>query len=346
MKKRKSRGVLRFFRNVFIGFAAVIAALGITGIVLWRMAVADIEGRGRGEGGAVVVEIPKGSSAAAIAGRLEKEGVIRSALLFRLYARSGGGSPSFQYGAFTLERDLSYDELIERLQKTVDKEGARFTVPEGYTFAQIAGLLEQKGIADVNELTKAYNNADFDFEFIKDIPKRENRLEGYLFPDTYEIFKGESAKSILGRMLANFEKKTRDYKAKAQKAGLTLDEAVTLASAIQTEGKKTSEFTLISSVLHNRLDIGMKLQCDATVQYALPQRKESLTFEDLKIVSPYNTYLYAGLPVGPISNPGTAALEAAVNPEQSDYLFYRVDKRKTDGSHVFSRTYDEHQAAG
>jgi len=343
-KEKKSRGILRFFRNVLIGFLAVLLVAGIAGFVLWRLAMADMEGRGRGQGGDVVVEIPKGSSLTAIANRLEKQGVIKSALLFRLYAGSGGAT--FQYGTFTLPRSLSYDEIIEALGKPVEKEGLKFTVPEGYTFRQIAELLEQKGIATAEELAKACNEGDFDFEFLKDIPEREVRLEGYLFPDTYEIFEGESAESIVRRMLANFEKKTRGYKEKAEKAGLSLDEAVTLASAIQTEGKKLSEFPLISSVLHNRLATGMKLQCDATVQYVLPQRKEVLTLDDLEIDSPYNTYLYPGLPPGPIANPGLAALMAAVEPSESDYLYYRVDKKKADGSHVFSRTYAEHKAAG
>jgi len=343
-KEKKPRGVLRFLRNVLIGFLAVVLVAGIAGFVLWKLAMADIEGHGRSEGDAVVVEIPKGSSLTSIANRLEKEGVIKSALLFRLYAKSGGAT--FQYGTFTLSRDLSYDEIIEALSKTVEKEGLKFTIPEGYTFRQIAELLEQKGIVTAEEFTKACNEGDFDFEFLKDVPEREIRLEGYLFPDTYEIFEDESAESIVRRMLANFEKKTQDYKAKAEKVGLTFDEAVTLASAIQTEGKKLSEFPLISSVLHNRLAIGMKLQCDATVQYILPERKEVLTFEDLKIDSPYNTYLYPGLPPGPISNPGLEALMAAVEPAESDYLYYRVDKKKNDGSHVFSRTYEEHKAAG
>jgi len=343
-KEKKSHGVLRFMRNVLIGFLAVLLVAGIAGFVLWRLAVADIEGRGRGEGEAVTVEISKGSSVKAIASRLEDKGVIRSALLFRLYAERGGAA--FQYGTFTLSRGLSYDEIIKALQKPVKKEGVQFTVPEGYTVRQIAELLEQKGITTAETFLEACDKGDFDFEFLKDVPERDIRFEGYLFPDTYEIFEGERAESIVRRMLANFEKKTKGYKEKAEKAGLTFDEAVTLASAIQAEGKKLSELPLISSVLHNRLDIGMKLQCDATVQYALPQRKEALSLDDLKIASPYNTYLYAGLPPGPISNPGLAALTAAVEPSESDYLYYRVDKKKTDGSHVFSRTYAEHKAAG
>lgn len=345
MEKKKSWGILKFLRNVLIGFLAVVILLTATGFIVWKMAQSDIEGRRKKDDTKITVEIPKGSSVSYISKVLKEEGIIKSSFLFRFYVKNLD-SASLQYGSFSFTRNLSYDEIIKILEKTVDKNSIRFTVPEGYTFAQIVNLLEEKGIAEREKLLEAYNNAKYDFDFLKDIPERENRLEGYLFPDTYYVFKDESAESILKRMLANFEKKTKDYKEKAKKIGLTPDEAVILASIIQAEGKKTSEFPLISSVLHNRLEISMKLQCCATVQYILPNRKEVLSIADTKIDSPYNTYLYAGLPVGPVSNPGLAALNAAVNPEESSYLFYRLDKGKTDGSHIFSRTYKEHEAAG
>ena len=183
----------------------------------------------------------------------------------------------------------------------------------------------------------------YDYDFISQIPDREKKLEGYLFPDTYEIYKETSAEAIVDKLLSRFNNIfTKEYKNRAKELNMTIDQVVTLASIIEREAKLDSERKTISAVFHNRLKKKMLLQSCATVQYILKEQKEELTYKDLEIESPYNTYKHIGLPPGPIASPGLKAIEAALYPENTDYLYFFT---KDDSSHVFSRTYNEHISA-
>ncbi|HOQ00530.1 MAG TPA: endolytic transglycosylase MltG [Acetivibrio clariflavus] len=195
------------------------------------------------------------------------------------------------------------------------------------------------------------NTEKFDYDFIAQIPERENRLEGYLFPDTYFFDPLSSDREIITKFLDNFDMKFKlDYYARAKELNMTVDEIITLASIIEKETALPEEKPIISSVFHNRLkskDPSLrKLQTDATIQYILFKRdgkiKEKLTEADTKIDDPYNTYLYEGLPPGPICSPGLASIEAALYPEKTDYYYFVA---KGDGSHYFSKTLSEHEAA-
>ena len=188
----------------------------------------------------------------------------------------------------------------------------------------------------------AAEKLDYDSPFTKEIPNRENRYEGYLFPDTYEFDASATGEDITKRMLLRFsEIWTDEYKNRAKELGMTMDEVVILASIIEREAGNEGEMGKVSSVFHNRLNIDMPLQSCATVQYILKERKSVLSVEDTKIDSPYNTYMYKGLPKGPIASPGKAAINAALYPETTDYLYFKVT---SDGVTVFSKTLEEHNS--
>lgn len=222
----------------------------------------------------------------------------------------------------------------------------RFTVPEGYELKQIAERLEKEGIvesAKFLQLAENKGNFENEFSFLKELGEGHT-LEGFLFPSTYEVYRDSDEKEIISKMLKKFEEiYNQDIKDKLAELDFDLNAIVTLASIVEREGKLDKERPIMSAVFHNRLKIGMNLQSCATVQYILGERKENLSTADTKIPSPYNTYINSGLPPAPISSPGELSLIAAINPEDVDYLFFRLTGE--DGSHTFSRTYEEHQNA-
>ena len=206
-------------------------------------------------------------------------------------------------------------------------------------------LLEENGVCSYQDLANAASTYEFDYAFLQEIPYgSENRLEGYLFPDTYEFYAGEDPVYAINKMLANFERRMEDYFQQIADQGQTLREIVNVAAMIERETDGQDQ-TTIASVIYNRLnnnDGGTYgyLQIDATIQYALPEHKETLTDEDKAIDSPYNTYLYKGLPAGPISNPGLESIKAAMNPNSTSYYYYALGD---DGVHHFFKTLREQQ---
>jgi UPF0755 protein len=294
--------------------------------------------------GKIEVDIKKGSSTAAIADTLSQNKIIKYPFFFRLYVKMNKQSGSSNYGVFEFNKDMGYKEIIEKLkEKSLENDTVKYTIPEGYTQTQIIGTIVSKGVSNDENFEKAIKSNDFTYDFLKDIPQRESRYEGYLFPDTYEVFKTEEPASALKRMLDNFEKKIKDnhIEEKAKAINMTLDQAVILASIIERETLKKDDLAIVSSVYHNRLKKGMKLQADITVLYALGSHKSYVTIADTKVESPYNTYYVTGLPKGPVCNPGIDALKAAVEPTQSDYYFYYSTQN---GKIYFSKTYNEHLA--
>lgn len=292
----------------------------------------------------IVVSIPEGSSTSNIASTLKGSGVIDHPFIFKLYSRLKKADGQYQFGEYTLNSNMTYDEIIKELKKSsVQKESVKFTIPEGYEQNQIVDLLVEKGYCDRDSLEDALQNHQYDYDFLKDLPERRDRLEGYLFPDTYEIYKGEDAVSIVNRMLKNFETKvlTDENKKLISKSDLSLDELITLASIVEREGQAAEELPKVASVFYNRLNSTTYsyLESCATIQYVLPERKEVLSIADTKTDSPYNTYMHKGLPPGPISCPGLAAIQAVLEPETTDYYYFVSNK---DGTHLFAKTYNEH----
>ncbi|PKM50802.1 MAG: endolytic transglycosylase MltG [Firmicutes bacterium HGW-Firmicutes-7] len=298
----------------------------------------------------VEITIPQGASSETIAKILKENDLIGSVLYFRIIAKMAGNDSKFQFGTFELNTGMDEEEIMSSLIQNGQKmDTVKFTIPEGYTIEQIATKLEAEGIVDSEEFMEAVLNVDFGYKFIKDIPQREILLQGYLFPNTYDVYKDATASDVISTMLKEFNRVFKDeYYTRAEELGLTVDEVITIASIIEKEVRLDTERATVSGVIYNRLDIDMRLEMCSTVIYALDKPKDfnknKLLYTDLETDSPYNTYMYSGLPVGPIANPGEASIKAALYPEEHDYLFFVLVNEET-GEHKFNTTLDGHNAA-
>ncbi len=300
----------------------------------------------------VTFTIFPGETAAQIAQRLESEGLIRDAGLFRALLRVRGVDTQLEAGDYQLRRNMTMTEIMDTLQHGKPPT-VILTIPEGWRAEQIAALLAENGIANPDSFLRLVRTgAGFDHDFLADRPEGVTSLEGYLFPDTYEIATDATAADVIDRMLATFGQRfTPEMREKARAQGLSIHEAVTLASIVEREAQVPEERALIAGVFHNRLQAGMHLNADPTVQYALGYQEDAgqwwkrpLYLEDLKVDSPYNTYTHVGLPPGPICNPGLAALQAVVEPAETDYFYFVANDVAGDGSHVFAKTLEEQNA--
>ena len=273
---------------------------------------------------------------------LKDAGLIEYEWLFKLFSWFADATNKVDPGTYTLSTNLDYYALVSNMQTASGSmETTTVTFPEGFTMQEIFERLEENGIATVEDLYAAAAEYSYNYTFLEwATPGDAARLEGYLFPDTYEFYQGEQASSAINRFLLNFHGKlTADMYAQAEDLGITLHQAVIVASMIEAEAANNDERAQIASVIYNRLAEGMPLQIDATVMYALGEHKEFLTEEDLQVDSPYNTYLHTGLPAGPISNPGLASLNAALQPADTNYLYYALDTET--GTHRFFTNYND-----
>ena len=298
--------------------------------------------------------IPSGANTTQIAELLKKQGIIGNVNIFKILSRINGYDGKYQAGTHILSKSLSYNQVMTVLTRKPSIK--RVTIPEGKSFIQIVDILySNKIISDKNSFIKLANTGEFDYAFLKNLPARDNKLEGYLFPDTYDFDTNASDANIITIMLNNFDSKIKpEYysQIKNLKGNMTLDKVIILASIIEREGRNPADLGKISGVFYNRLTNSdktlRKLQSCATIQYILLKTtgatKTRLYNKDLAIDDPYNTYLYEGLPPGPICCPGESAIKAAFYPEQTEYLYF-VAKGDTLGSHQFSATYKEHLAA-
>lgn len=294
------------------------------------------------KGGAreIVIEIPQQATAGLAGKILEEEGLVRSSFMFKLYARYKGMDSLIKAGQYKLSSALSTPQIVMELVNgnlTVQS----ITIPEGWNTAQVADLLAEKNLVNREVFMDTVAGGDFNYRFLADLPKDDKRLEGYLFPDTYHFNNGESDIEIIETMLKRFDREMAelDYAAQAERNGITLHEAVTIASLVEREARADEERPLIAGVIYNRLNISMPLQIDATIQYALGENKPEIYYKDLEVDSPYNTYQNYGLPPGPIAMPGRSSLLAAVNPADTDYFYYVA---KPDGTHAFAATLAQH----
>ncbi|MDI6697387.1 MAG: endolytic transglycosylase MltG [Candidatus Saccharicenans sp.] len=287
------------------------------------------------------VFIEKGQSLRGIARGLKKEQVIKSDGAFRL-SYSLYFSPRFlRAGEYRFEPPLTPKRIM--LQMISGQIMLHpITIPEGLTFTEISALLEEKAFPYQGSFLDTCRRV----ELVSDLDPKADNLEGYLFPETYRFARGVEAIELVKAMIEQFRKNFGpEDLARAGRLNLTVREIVTLASLIEKETSKEEEKPLVSAVFHNRLRLGMKLDCDPTIIYALKLQGRfdgNLRLKDKSLASPYNTYLYRGLPPGPICNPGRASLQAALHPAPVDYLYF---VSRNDGSHVFNRSYQEHLRA-
>ena len=312
-----------------------LAVIALAGIWLVRSVLLPVGGAER-----ITVQIPRGASTREIGHILAARGVVRSSLGFGLLARATGKSGSLKPGAYDLSPAMTPLAVMDKIARG-EVCAKWITFPEGFTIRQVAERLEAEefGKADSFWRLARYGGASFSTGF----PHPAGSLEGYLFPDTYLLSIGISEEAVIREMLDCFERKVATpLAAEISRSGMSLHEVLTVASLIEREARIPKDRSLISAVLHNRLRRNMRLECDASVLYALGRHKSRVLYKDLTVDSPYNTYLHGGLPPGPIANPGLASIKAALHPAQVDYLYYVA---RPDGSHIFSRTMAEHQRA-
>jgi UPF0755 protein len=282
--------------------------------------------------------IAPGSSLKSIAGKLESRGIISNRLYFVVLAKFKGADKKIQAGEYVLSGADTPEHILDILIKGRVKL-YRLTIPEGLTMYETAALVEDSGMCSAEKFTRLC----CDVKFIHSLGISAATLEGYLFPDTY-LFPGhtECAK-IIGRMVGRFKKVFKpEWRIRARAMGFTIAQIVTLASMIEKETGAAFERPLISSVFHNRLKRHMRLESDPTVIYGIENFDGNIRKKDLRTRTPYNTYQIAGLPAGPIANPGEQSLKAALYPAETDFLFF---VSKNDSTHKFSRTMHEHNLA-
>ena len=284
------------------------------------------------------VEIPPGSGSVGIGERLVAAGVLRDTATFRAALYLSHQGRHLKAGEYRFDRAMTPFEIIDKIARG-DVYVVTVTFPEGLTFAEMAKIFQSHGLGTAASFVQAAKDATP----IHDLDPAAKDLEGYLFPETYALPRHTDAAKLVRMMAARFEKVfTPELRQAAAARHLTLRQAVTLASVVEKETAKADERPLVAAVYTTRLRIGMPMQCDPTVIYALVKAGRydgNIHKGDLSFDSPYNTYRYPGLPPGPIASPGRASLEAAVHPADADYLYF---VSRNDGSHEFARTLDEH----
>lgn len=305
-----------------------------------------------------VVEIDEGDTVGQVADKLEEQGLIEYKMVFKLFCslthtsgKAGEEGAKITPGTYELNTDMDYHALIAGMRSSsgnLSAETVTVTIPEGYTVRQTIALLAEKGVNTEEALTEAAQTGDFDYDFIDNESEDLSRLEGFLFPDTYEFYVGHNAEDALDRLIRNFVSRMDEERmTQVEESSYSLQEIITIASLIEEETDGTDQAN-IASVIYNRLEgSGNKqgtyglLQIDASLLYALPDHTGPITSADMQTDSPYNLYQNAGLPPTPISNPGLASIDAALNPNSTDYYYYALG---TDGKHHFSTTLAEHNA--
>ena len=348
--------------NVGLAAGSVLALVLVLGAVWFSTTgtTGILEGEsdpnpGSAPGEPVEFAVAEGESVSQIADRLEEAGIIDSALRFRVLASFTGRGEAIRSGDYQLRPGETANAVLTTLTTAPEEQVITLTIPEGWRIEEMADRVEEEGIATREEFIAAASRLDYDFAFLAELPEGVTNLEGYLFPDTYEVAVGASAETVVLLMLQNFDRRvTEEMRAGFEAHGLTLHQAVTLASIVEREAVIPEERPTIAGVFYNRIEAGDILGADPTVQYVLGGNPESvaangywkvgLTRDDIQLaVSPYNTYLNGGLPPGPIAAPGLSALEAvAFAPETDFYFFYACGE---DGVHEFNVNQADHDAA-
>lgn len=335
-------------RQIELLILAIISIIIIAIVSALSVFLSELYGKNNEKSGIdVKITIPQGSSNKKIAKILKENKLIISEYAFVLRSKRLGYSDKFKYGTFKLNTGMKRDDLIKALTAIGKNENAvKFTIPEGYSIQEIAVKLEQEGLCTKDDFLYAVENETYDYEFLNDISDEvDYKLQGFLFPATYEIDKNMSSKEIIEMMLTHFDEQfTEEYYTKAHALGKSVNDIIIIASMIEREAKLDEERATISGVIYNRINANMKLQIDATVQYAITDgiyNVNKIYNKDLQIDSKYNTYKYEGLPIGAICNPGIKSIQAALEPENHNYFYYRVVDQDI-GKHKFTQNYEEH----
>ncbi len=284
-----------------------------------------------------VISLEGGESIEEVIKILEDKDVIEHTFVFKTVSKLKRLNKGFGTGVYVLKPGMRYTEILRMMIH--DYREVQLTFTEGSTKEEIFKTLSSSGIVSLKELEDA-EKEEFSYDFLSGI-ERENYLEGYLFPETYRFSTSQTPKQMIEVFLSQFEKEFKEeYISRAREIGMSIDEVVILASVIEAETVGMENMKNVSSVFHKRLKNGDKMQSCATVQYLLDEKKIVLSVEDTMIDSPYNTYMYQGLPYGPVSNPSRDAILAALYPNENDYYYFQSDE---DGNMYFAKTFSEHE---
>lgn len=325
----------RALKVLLVLFLALVLLLaGAFGFYVWATGSS-------GPSRPVTVDIPEGATVSEMGRTLQETEVIRSAFIFGVTVRLRGIGGDLKAGTYEMRTNMRLSEALDLLQAGPPPEELPLsvTVPEGLRIEQVADIVAEDLPVRRRAFLREATSGEWAIEpyLLEDT----DSVEGFLFPKTYDFPEGVRARAVVRRMLRQFEEEVAGLDwSRAERLGLEPYEVVVMASLIEREARVPKDRRKISAVIHNRLEIDMPLEIDATVQYALPEHKERLTFDDLEYESPYNTYLFVGLPPGPIASPGLASIEAAMNPASGEWLYYVLIDPET-GEHAFAETYEE-----
>lgn len=361
-EQRRMRKIWRIAKPVLVAFFSVFIVLVSAYYGVQYVLTHYIKPVDENDSTPIEVVIPKSSSASRIAHILyscrgeNEPGLIQNTAVFKVYVDFVGKASKMQAGTYILSRNMSMKQIVDIIcEGNPPKPTITLTIPEGYTSSDIAAVLKENGLIEsqaefIIECNDASTYSVFNFlsPVIANPNGRSVLLEGYLFPDTYEVYEDATVDSICMRMLNRFnEVFTDEYIARAEELGMTMDQVVILASIIEREAQVKTDFPKVSAVFHNRLKQDMPLQSCASLSYVLKVNKYTFTESELQTDSPYNTYQNKGLPVGPICNPGRTAIEAALYPNEAylndGYLYFCNGNPAESKELVFAKTYKEHQ---
>jgi UPF0755 protein len=316
---------------VSLGAAAIVVVLGAA-----ALSYAVYADRSH-PASATQLIVDRGATFSQVAQQLSLSGIISNVATFRVLARLRGEEAAVRAGEYRFAPHMTQNEVLRALVTGGAQVATWVTIPEGFTAAQIASRLQREGVGPAQQYVRAFLSS----RLIVDGARTKN-LEGFLFPSTYLMPLGASPQQAAAPMIAEFFKELpHDARSRARALRVTVPQAVIVASLVEREAKSEIDRPKIAEVIYNRLRLRMPLQVDATIEYALPEHKAQLSFADLRINSPYNTYEHPGLPPTPIANPGLPSLEAALHPSKGDDLYYVYCGN---GRHVFAKTLAEHQA--
>lgn len=350
-----------------VGYMAAVLIVSVVCAVAMWFAADDVLALTKPDN-SITITIKDGDSLEDVAQNLKDHGLVNYKSLFVLYGKFSNAESKISSGTFELNQMFDYHALVNGMAYASEtRETVTLTFPEGYSCSQIFQLLEDNGVCSVAELEDAAANNDFEMDILAELPYGDkNRLEGYLFPDTYDFYVDDEPVRVIKKLLNNFDSKftdemyeaietlNEDIRSRMEEEGsfseaeiessmMDVYKILTVASLIEKEAGSDAERTTIASVIYNRLTTRVHelLQIDATVEYALGEHRAQITESDLLVDSPYNTYKYEGLPPGPIANPGISSIMAAIYPEDTDYFFYALGE--SGRNHSFFNTYMEQQ---
>jgi len=333
---------LSFFQKIFVLVLILFFLFFFSSLYIWQVLYTpkDISSEEF-----VLFKIEKGQGIREISQNLKNQGLIKSALFFNFYVWISGKRTHLKAGSYYLSPNMSIVEIADKIKKG-EVVKTKFTILEGWGLKDIIKALVRKKIYSEEEFLSALGSLEIknyisQLETFKDKPK-DLSFEGYFFPDTYEVFEGLSVQDFIKSVFLNFDKKLKPYLTEIKKQEKSVFEIITMASLIEKEVRSLEDKKIVSGILWKRLKIGMPLQVDATISYITGRKSVKISIEETKIDSPYNTYKYKGLPLGPISNPGLESIIAALKPKESSYFYYLS---APEGKTIFSKTLEEHNIA-